>query len=72
MKSRALIHFRLIVAAVLGIVFVAPAMDAHHGQSVSLPWRSVPWVFKALFGLLWMGQSFFLWRQLSDNSRRVQ
>jgi hypothetical protein len=72
MKSRALIHFRMIVAIVLGIVFVAAAVNSRHGQSLSFPWKSVPWVLKALFGLLWLAQSFFLWRQLRNNSRPVQ
>ena len=67
MKSRALIYFRLGVAIVLGLFFVIAAVNSHHGQSLSLPWKSVPWVLKALFGLLWLAQSFSLWRRLRNN-----
>lgn len=72
MKSRALTYFRLIVAIVLGLFFIAAAVNSRHGQSLSLPRTSVPWGLKALFGLLWLAQSFFLWRQLRKNRWSVQ
>jgi hypothetical protein len=67
MKSRALTYFRLIVAIVVGLFFVIAAVNSRNGQSLSLPWKSVPWVFKALFGLMWRAQSYFPWRQLRNN-----
>jgi len=72
MKSRRLIYFRLIVAFVLGLFFVVAGVNSRHGQSLSPPWTSVPWVLKALFGLLWLAQSLFLWRQLQNNRWSIQ
>jgi hypothetical protein len=66
MKSHALLRFRMIVAMVLGIVFVIAALNSYHMQSLALPWKSVPWVLKALFGLLWIAQSYFMWRQFES------
>jgi hypothetical protein len=71
MKSRALIYFRLGVAIVLGLVFVIAAVNSHPGHSLLFPWKSVPWVLKALFCLLWLAQSFSLWRQLRNNKWSV-
>jgi hypothetical protein len=67
MKSRALIYFRLVVAIVLGLFFVIASVNSHHGQSLLFPWKSVPSALKALFGLLWLAQSFSLWRRLRNN-----
>ena len=72
MKRRALTYFRLIVAIGFGLFFVIAAVSSRHGQSLSLPWKSVPWDLKALFGLLWLAQSFFLWRQLRSNRWSVE
>ena len=72
MKSRALTYFRLIVAVVLGLFFIVAAINSRHGHSLSLPSKSVPWELKALFGLLWLVQSLFLWRQLRNNRWSVR
>jgi len=66
MKNRALLKFRMGVALLLGIFFVLDGLTSFGVQSMALPWKSVPWILKALFGLLWLVQSYFLGMQLKS------
>jgi hypothetical protein len=66
MKNRALLKFRMTVALLLGIFFVLDGLTSFGGQSMTLPWKSVPWMLKALFGLLWLVQFYFLRMQLKS------